>query len=98
MPNAQPACSICSQLDDRHTAFQKGGRESENTYLPAAASHLKTVKDLDPSGRTFQLQQCPQCGTYYLYEHTYEFLVYGSEDDESLTRLPAGKAAEYLAK
>ena len=50
------------------------------------------------SSRKLQLQQCPQCATYYLYRTDYEFLVNGSEDEEELTRLTDEAAAEYLAR
>ncbi len=92
-------CSICSRLADVESAFQKYGWEEDNTYLPAAAGKLMLVKDFKPySSRKLQLQQCPQCKTYYLYETDYEFLVNGSEDEEYLRRLSEEEAAEYLAK
>ena len=93
------ACSICSQLAEVEHAFQKYGWEEDNTYLPAAAGKLTLVKDFKPySSRKLQLRQCPQCSTYYRYETDYEFLVNGSEDEETLTRLSDEKAAEYLKK
>ena len=92
-------CSICSRLKDTEYAFQKYGWEEDNTYLPAVAGQLTLVKDFKPySSRKLQLQQCPECHTYYLYETDYEFLVNGSEDEETLTRLSDEKAAEYLKK
>lgn len=96
--NARHAhCSACSQLADYESAYQKYGREEENTYLPAATNSLKVVKDFKPhSSRKLQLQQCPQCQTYYLYKTDYEFLVNGSEDEEELTRLTDEEAAAYL--
>jgi uncharacterized protein with PIN domain len=90
-------CSICSQLADREHADQKYGREEDDTSLPAAASSLTVVKDFKPyDSRKLQLWQCPQCGTYYLYETDYEYMVNGTEDEEDLTRLTAEQAAEYL--
>jgi hypothetical protein len=60
---------------------------------------LKVVRDFQPYGsRKLQLQQCPECGTYYLYRTDYEFLVNGSEDEEFLTRLTDNEAAEYLER
>jgi len=92
-------CSICSQLADYESADQKYGHEEENTYLPAAAQSLKIVRDFQPYGsRKLQLQQCPECQTYYLYRTDYEFLVNGSEDEEELTRLTTEEAAEYLER
>ncbi len=92
-------CPICSGLQDQETAYQKFGWEENDTHLPAAAAHLKLVRDFQPySSRKRQLQQCPACGTYYLYRTDYEYLVNGSEDEESLTRLSPEQAAEYLSR
>jgi hypothetical protein len=86
-------CTICSQLSDHEHAFRKGGHEDKDTYLPAATNALELVKEVDRSQR---LMRCPQCETYYLYESIYEYLVYGSEDEEWLRRLTDAQAAEYL--
>jgi len=92
-------CSICVQLADQEYAFQKYGREEDDTHLPAATSSLTVVKDFRPYGsRKLQLWRCPQCGTCYLYETDYEYLVNGSEDEEYLTRLTDEQAAEYLER
>lgn len=90
-------CRACSSLLDRESAFQKFGREENNTHLPPAAACLKVVRDYRPHGnRKLQLQQCPECGTCFLYKTDYEYLVDGSEDEEFLTRLTDEQAAEYL--
>src|SRR5260221_14627667 len=66
-------CSIWSSLADTESAYQKYGHAEGNTYLPAAANSLQVVKDFKPYGsRKLQLQQCPQCATYYLYRTDYE--------------------------
>lgn len=92
-------CSICSQLANRETAYQKFGWEENDTYLPDAAAALIVVRDFKPySSRKLQLQQCPECGAYYLYSSDYEYLVNGSEDEELLERLNPEQAAEYLAR
>ncbi len=86
--SSHSSCELCSGLSDEEHAYQKYGWEENNTYLPGAASQLKVVRDLRPSdSRKLQLQQCPKCGTYYLYRTDYEYLVNGSEDEEHLTRL-----------
>ena len=97
-PTASPqACSVCSQLADRETAYQKFGWEENDTYLPAASDALVIVRDFKPySSRKLQLRRCPECGTYYLYSSDYEYLVNGSEDEETLERLTAERAAELL--
>ena len=92
-------CKTCSSLSDQEYAFQKYGWEQDNTYLPAAAGRLAVVRDFRPyDSRKLQLQQCPECGTHYLYRTDYEYLVNGSEDEESLTRLSQEQAAEYLGR
>ena len=92
-------CSMCSSLADYESGYQKYGHAEGNTYLPAAADSLQVVRDFKPYGsRKLQLQQCPQCATYYLYRTDYEFLVNGSEDEEELTRLTAEEAAEHLER
>ena len=92
-------CRICSSLADCESAYQKYGHAEDDTYLPAAANSLQVVRDFKPhSSRKLQLQQCPQCATYYLYRTDYEFLVNGSEDEEELTRLTDEAAAGYLAR
>lgn len=93
-----PPCSICSQLKDYERGFQVGGREEEDTFLPAAASRLKKVRDLKPEGcRYMYLEQCPECEAYYLYKSDYEYLAFGSEDEQILERLTAAEVAKYLA-
>jgi hypothetical protein len=92
-------CGTCGSLRDRETGYQKYGWEQDDVYLPDAASRLKVLKDFKPhSSRKLQLQQCPACGTYYLFESDYEFLVNGSEDEQTLKRLSDEQAAEYLAR
>ena len=91
-------CPSCATLRDEEYAYQKYGWEQDNSYLPPAAADLRVVRDLRPYGsRNLQLQQCPECGTYYLYRTDYEYLVNGTEDEEFLTRLTPEQAAGYLA-
>lgn len=90
-------CEICSKLGDYEYAIQVGGRESEDTYLPLESDRLISVKNLQgPGGSTAYLKQCPICSTYYTYKSTYEYIVYGSEDEQFLTRLSDEEAASYL--
>lgn len=92
-------CVICARLGDYESAYQKHGREEDNTSLPAAANSLEVVKDFKPhSSRLLQLKRCPQCKTYYLYRTDYEFLVNGSEEEDYLTRLTDEAAREYLER
>ena len=91
------SCTICAQLQDEEYGYQKYGRDEDDLFLPEAASRLVTLKDFKPnSSRKLLLQQCPECGAYYLYTSDYEYLVNGTEDEEFLRRLTAADAAEYL--
>lgn len=93
------ACSACKELRDYQRGFQKGGREQDDTFLPPESARLKTVKDVAPDRRPSQiLQQCPECGTYYLYSSEYEFLISGSEEEQTLTRLSDSEAAALLER
>lgn len=90
-------CSVCGSLQDYHRAMQKGGHESQDTHLPAASGKLVTVKEVRPdhNGSSF-VQQCAECDAWFLYKTTYEFLVYGSEDEQQLYRISAQQADELM--
>lgn len=97
-PQSPTACTTCGGLRASESAAQKYGWAADDTHLPAAAGQLALVRDLRPgSARQKLLQRCPACGTYYLYETDYEYLVNGSEDEQTLTRLTDETAARYLA-
>lgn len=90
-------CSICSQLDNYHSALQTIGREEEDTFIPEIAGSQKFVRSLKPeSCRYMQLQVCPECQTYYLYKSDYEYLAFGTEDEQILIRLTDEEGAKYL--
>jgi len=81
-------CRICSQLGDVEWASQKFGWEENDTSLPVVSKDLVMIRDLKPgSSRALQLWQCPKCKTYYRFESDFEYLVNGSEDEQSLRRL-----------
>ena len=91
-------CSICSAFKAMEYSFQKFGSEINNTYLPENVRKLLIIKDINTgSGRLKQLKQCPECKTYHLYETNYEYLAFGSEDEEFLTRLTKEEALAILA-
>ncbi len=99
-PDQEPRhlhCRICSQLRDYENGLQTVGRPEEDTFVPRAAYELVTVKELNPPGDTY-VKQCPECATYYLYDVIYEYVVFGSEDEQTLKRLTDEKAAKYLAQ
>jgi hypothetical protein len=90
-------CPTCGELGPYHQGFQKGGREDENTWLPAASANLVTIKEIDPNIRpTPSLQQCPSCKSWFLHTTEYEYLVYGSEDTQTLSRISEEEAKRYL--
>ena len=90
-------CSICSSLRRAEYASQKYGWPENDTALPIAANGLVLIRDFKPlSDRARQLQRCPECGAWFLYETDYEYLVNGSEDEQTLTRLTEAEAAAYL--
>lgn len=90
-------CGICSQLAGYERGLQVAGREEQGTFVPAAADSLKIRRDLKRRGcRVMQIQQCPECETYYLYKTDYEYLAFGSAGEQILTRLTDEAAAEYF--
>ncbi|HNW92736.1 MAG TPA: hypothetical protein PKM88_07505 [bacterium] len=93
------ACPLCGQLRDEECGSQKFGSADNDVMLPAAVSALLVVRDLRPNAtRQQQIRRCPECGTYYLYETDYEYLVNGSEDEQRLRRLTMAQAATLLAR
>lgn len=94
---AQTPCRLCGGLSDKEYAFQKYGADEGDTHLPTAVGQLALIRDFRPlSNRKRQILQCPECGTYYLYETDYEYLVNGAEDEEFLTKLSREEAMREL--
>lgn len=90
-------CHICKTLADEEHGYQKGGQPQYNAFIPLVADKLEVVIDFKPhSDRKRILQRCPACKTWYLYESDYEFIVPGSEDEQTLTRITNDQAAEIL--
>lgn len=97
-PDRHVGCSICSQLRPYEQAIQHvHPEESDTDHLPEAFGRLAGVRQLT---RRSDLMRCPECGTYYLYETAYEFLIGfgGSYDEQVLTRLSDEEAAAHLAE
>jgi hypothetical protein len=85
-------------LSDREHAAQKHGCD-DGTSLPREAGGLVELLDLSPEGsRRKILLACPECGTRYLYESDYTYLVNGSEDEQTLIRLTAEEAEDLLGE
>jgi hypothetical protein len=97
-PPNRSECEICNQLKDLETSFAKWGWEEMDRPLPQAAARLTPGESLDGYDRERRhLRRCPICGTAYLFEWSYEYLVNGSEDEEVLTRLTQAQAEAYLS-
>jgi len=90
-------CPLCSQIQDTELALAKVGSDSENTYLPLEIKKLQRFKrneqDVADSPKVLQ---CPHCYTFYLYQSSYEYLINGSEVEESLKRLTPTESVEYI--
>ncbi len=83
-------CSICRNIPSSAAEFWKGG-ELQGDGLPGAERALKVVGSPyynDSTSHTNScIKRCPECGTIYQWEIEYEYLVNGSEDYITLTRL-----------
>ena len=89
-------CSICSQLRDIETSFYKYLAPDYDRPLPAATDRLQRVLFLDEEdAERRHVRRCPSCASLYTYQLTYEYLVNGSEDEETLTRLTPDETAAY---
>ena len=91
-------CRICSHLRDTETSFVKFGADEQNTYLPDAAKELEEAEDTRVPGKDrHHVKRCPVCGRLYKYDLAYEYLVNGSEDEETLTRLTPAETRRFWA-
>jgi hypothetical protein len=97
LPGRHLKCSTCSQLGDRENAVEHVLGDEDDTRLPEAANKLEVVREIPPGPGNLRLLRCPQCGTYYLWRTTYEFLVGfgGSYDEYFLWRLTDEVGADY---
>jgi hypothetical protein len=89
-------CEICSHLGDFETSFVKYAHEDMTELLPPEASRLLHLDGQVSDTDRRQFRRCPLCGTFYLYKFTYEYLVYGSEDEEELARATPAQAKRFL--
>jgi len=76
-------CSICSTLPP----FMHADLMKEES-LPPITARFENIWG--------QYRKCPQCNTWYRYEHEYTYLAGGSEDDEALNRLGPVEAMDAL--
>jgi hypothetical protein len=89
-------CPICSQLKDVETSFSKYLAPDYDRPLPAAATQLQVVPWLEGEApERNHVRRCPACASLYNYLLSSEYMVNGSEDEETLTRLTPAEAAAY---
>jgi hypothetical protein len=83
-------CTICRNIPQFSSEFWKGG-ELDGKGLPRESLKLEIVGapyfDDSTSSSNACIKRCPKCGSCYRWHTQYEYLVNGSEDDMSLTRL-----------
>lgn len=90
-------CGLCSRLPDTDYAFSKYGWPDHDVSMSPDSIHLTDVDKGKPGyDDRHHLLQCPECGTYYKYDYTYEYLVNGSEDEETITRLTPVRVCDRL--
>lgn len=100
LPANTTPCPTCGPIGKEAAAIWK---ESDpdwvgtHSSIPSSASRLVHVAgDKDaPSGRGRGLRRCPDCGAWFLWVRSYEFLANGSEDEETLTRIDDETAANW---
>lgn len=87
-----PSCSICGTIPESCDAFIKGGDIIR--HLPEAVSRLEIWSEVPPghqdhdvSTSDSHVKRCPECGAYFLYSCSYEYLVNGSDDEVVITRV-----------
>jgi hypothetical protein len=80
---ASATCAVCREVDDSSYALSTAANPDS---LPPACARL-IPPELCHENRCYEEFRCPGCGTGYVYERGYEFLVGGTEDEETLTRL-----------
>ncbi|MHC9542725.1 MAG: hypothetical protein AB9903_24710, partial [Vulcanimicrobiota bacterium] len=92
--NDAPAlpCSICGTIPESCDAYIKGGDIIR--HLPEAVSRLEIWSEVPPghqdhdvSTSDSHVKRCPECGAYFLYSCSYEYLVNGSDDEVVITRV-----------
>ncbi|MHA1378559.1 MAG: pentapeptide repeat-containing protein [Candidatus Helarchaeota archaeon] len=94
-------CPICKDIPDSCYAYWKGG-VLESSPLPASEAKLEIVGapiyDDSTSYSHSIIKRCPECGTCYNWRFEYEYLVNGSEDEITLTRLSKTEAKKRVKK
>ena len=90
-------CEICSELSGVERSFEKYGWPDHSQSLPSPVSRLEPAESIEGYDKErHHVKRCPLCGTYYQYDLTYEYLVNGSEDEETLKRLIPTESRRFL--
>lgn len=91
-------CPLCSQLKDVETSFAKYLAPQHDRPLPEAAARLVVLPAIDPAvdPERAHVRRCPQCGTFYRYLQSHEYMINGTEDQEELTRLSPSQADAFF--
>ncbi len=90
-------CEICSELGGVERSFEKYGWPDNTQSLPSPVSRLELAENIEGYDKErHHVKRCPICGTFYQYDLTYEYLVGGSEDEETLKRLTPTEARRFL--
>jgi hypothetical protein len=97
MPPPGPDCPVCGTLQDVETSYSKYGSD-DGQPLPEAANRLVPAGPLAGSeAERHHLRQCPACGCFYEYLASHEYMINGTEEEETLTRLDFAAALRFLA-
>lgn len=86
-------CGICSQIAPHVTRLVKGGDVARDD-IPPATAQLRCFLRLGANVNTVWVGVCPTCHRLYYVEHSYEFLIGGSEDYDAYQRLTADEVVD----
>ena len=91
------ACPACGTLRDVETSFSKYLAPELDRPLPPAAQGLTVLSRADrPGADAREVWRCPRCGALYDYAKTHEYLINGTEEEETLARMDPVRRAAYL--
>jgi hypothetical protein len=85
-------CPLCRAIPPSAYRLVTGGEVNCDSIPPEAARLVEVLKLEYRDG--LRVQQCPECRRLYVASHTYEYLVGGSEDEDSLERIEAAEVRE----